>query len=394
MSIQEYIEKIKLIQQNILSFIEHEENAEENFQNLIISLDILKNQDSNDLIELILRLICKITKNHYRDTDFYPKIAKILQFLIKETKHTLSNQDIFDIFKKSKRTLLLLIEEKLILVDESIAKQIHNYQGSDYKYYFFPEIEAFIETESKKAIYEKLFENKDKNYIEIFKEKRRIGQNDYNACELIRNDSFDEFKTNYIDKFIKGPKIPKSIFETNDLLLHHMNTSYMEYAAFFGSIKIFEYLFEREDVFYKKNIWLFAVHGRNNDIIQILLKNRISAPHVDYDSYTDDIVIKNRFGTVLEEVIKCHHNELTIYLLNNRVNKSDEDWQIENDYKKNTYAYAFRYCNFHFLPTDINYKYFFYYACQYNYFQIVELFVNNKKVDINESIILTNVFLF
>ena len=48
----------------------------------------------------------------------------------------------------------------------------------------------------------------------------------------------------------------------------------IEYSAFFGSIQIFRYLYQnRVEVF--STIWLYAIHGKNPEIIHFLEENNI-----------------------------------------------------------------------------------------------------------------------
>lgn len=59
---QEYLEKLKTIQFDMLSFIENEDNIERNYHNLINNFNDFNIQGLNERIKLILRLTCKISK--------------------------------------------------------------------------------------------------------------------------------------------------------------------------------------------------------------------------------------------------------------------------------------------------------------------------------------------
>ena len=51
------------------------------------------------------------------------------------------------------------------------------------------------------------------------------------------------------------------------------------------------------------------------------------------------------------------------------------------------YGFDIEYINFSYFPKEIKNKIIFYYACQYDYLEIVEYFMNTTKIDINEKII-------
>ena len=76
-----------------------------------------------------------------------------------------------------------------------------------------------------------------------FDEKLKIGENDSYICHLIRNDSIEKFVifVNQTNLNLSS-QIKSSIFETNLFLIKNDETTLIEYAAFFGSIQIFQYL--------------------------------------------------------------------------------------------------------------------------------------------------------
>ena len=136
--ISRYIDRKKELHENLLSFIENSNNDFDNFSDFkqfLISLDFFKNIEDT---KHILTLISNVFNNHHRQPGFLQKSFQLLQFLFEEIKQSLSNQEIFDIFKNNKRALFLLIEEKLILVDETITLQIFKYPfvHSDYSRFF------------------------------------------------------------------------------------------------------------------------------------------------------------------------------------------------------------------------------------------------------------------
>ena len=95
-------------------------------------------------------------------------------------------------------------------------------------------------------------------------------------CTLIQNDSVIDF-ISYIEKnnISLLSTIPSSIYETN-LFLFNKNPTLIEYAAFYGSIQIFKYLYNKK-VEINNSIWLYSIHGKNADIIHFLEENQLNA---------------------------------------------------------------------------------------------------------------------
>ena len=128
MSIQKikvYIDKKCDLQTNLFIYLDHSQNAEENYQTLC---QVIENQNiSKNKIELtnLLQLISKISIHHQRFLNFFSKIEKVLTIFKEDMEEYYSNDELFKIFKNSKRILLYLIQEKLITVDENFIKKIY-----------------------------------------------------------------------------------------------------------------------------------------------------------------------------------------------------------------------------------------------------------------------------
>lgn len=212
----------------------------------------------------------------------------------------------------------------------------------------------------------------DPNIFDQFEEKRQNGQNDSYLCNLIRNDSIQEFVI-YLNKnnIPFTAEIVPSIFETN-YYLNKKKATLIEYSAFYGSIQIFKFLLLNK-VPLTPSIWLYFIHGRNNELIHLLEEKNVEKPD-------------NSWEAILKESIKCHHNEISNYILSNYIDESNEKNDIENKFDENIYAYGFHYYNYEFIPDDIQNKYIFYYACRYNFIEIVKILLKDKNLDINSSI--------
>ena len=311
MNIQKCIEEMKTIHESLLNLLESETNIEEEFQNLLLYIEDYKICEEKHKIRSILNLILKIANNHYRGSSFFTKIFKILTVLKISIKKYFTNLEIFKIFKSNKRILLFLIEEQIIKIDNYIVKLFFTEKYINFKYpqYFAPEISPIID--------KKLINLKDKNELleEItkelpsnFYESRKLGENDQLICRYIQQDLIKEFivyvnrNNTFLDEVIQP-----SIYETNELILR-MNANksqirLIEYAAFYGSIQIFNYL-RINKVILTPSIWIYAIHGKNAEIIHILEENKV---------WNEDPTYKN----ILFESIKCHHNDVVNYIQNN-----------------------------------------------------------------------------
>ena len=66
----------------------------------------------------------------------------------------------------------------------------------------------------------------------------------------------------------------------------------------------------------------------------------------------------------------------------------EEDLQndIEKKYNENLYAYAARFYNYCFSPSNMKYKNMFLYLCEFGYYTLVKLYLSEMNIDINGRI--------
>ncbi|KAK8846951.1 hypothetical protein M9Y10_019523 [Tritrichomonas musculus] len=394
MNAKEYIENMKTIQQRLLDFIENEDDKEENYENILEIITDQKIQENQHDLKTLLYLITKIANNHHQQPHFFTKIEKILTNFKDEMKKFYSNWEIFKIFKRNKRILLFLIEEKIITIDKSIFNRMleEKYRSEKYIEYFLPEVKSFIKSEMKnKSKTEELTEDIEDVYdlilkipdeeIDEFNEKRKNGQNDGYIYKLIQNDSIEEFIVyiNQKDYSIENYVIP-SIFETNPFLLKNKRPTLIEYATFYGSNQIFKFLHNNE-IELSDTLWIYAIHGDNAEVIHLLDENDIQPPELSYEK-------------CINESIKCHHNHIFNYIANNFLYDNytnDEIYELidfENDFDDNIVSNSFRYYNFLFFPNEIDEikTSVFGYACEYDYFSLAKILFNTGKININARI--------
>ena len=398
MNMQEYLEKMKKIQSCILEYIEDEENIEEHYQNIIKILDeqeILKNKSD---AKTILHLLAKISNHHHRSSTFFEKIAKLLQVFKEEIKSAFSNWEIFKIFKGNKRVLLFLVEEQILTIDFDIISELFKvkYLRMKYPEYFSIEIKPLLDTEiienynldkqkrredekeekeENNEKYDKeiddydLIEALNKDEPDDFIEKRKIGENDDEVCEIIRKDLIEEFITLFNkNSYSIDSQIKESIYETNSFLLKNKKTNLIQYAAFFGATQIFKYLYQNGATIVS-SLWLYAIHGDDSEIITMLLEHKTGKIQYSYDRY-------------ILECFKCHHNHIVSYF----------DKKLSNKKFDVNYFNCIKYYNFAYMPTTkVNNMKLFCNACQYDYTKIVDFFLETKKVDIAPKKVFTQV---
>ncbi|KAK8865098.1 hypothetical protein M9Y10_010630 [Tritrichomonas musculus] len=379
MSLEEFLSEMQQIQENLLDYIDDESTAEGKFQFLKNIFDKIKIHDNPSKIKQILSLIFKISNNHHYKEDFFNKIERILYLFIEDMKKYFSNEDILRIFKNNKRILLFLLEEKIMIGDESFGKFITRKKLFDAKYpeYFSPEIEPFINfywfSHDGMARINILVEKWTKD--QLFYEKRKKSQNDNFVCQLIQKDLIDDFivyvnKTNYSLQSTIEP----SIYETNSFLLDQKNISLIEYAVFYGSIQIIFYLIHN-NVELTPSLWKYAIHGKNADIIHLLESNKIKPPE-DPNNQNNNI-----YEQIFIDSIKCHHNDIANYIKNNYLYNNQK-------YSKEILQNIFKYYNYLFIQNDMINSDSLHFLIKYDHCDFVSFLLKQKDIDVNMKIMI------
>lgn len=114
--LQEYLNKMRNIQNSLLKFIDHEDNVEENYQNLIKLLNDQKVQENIHTLKSFLYLMSNILNNHNRTPNFFSKFEKLINQFESKIKQSFSNFELFQIFNKNNRILLFLIEKIIFCI--------------------------------------------------------------------------------------------------------------------------------------------------------------------------------------------------------------------------------------------------------------------------------------
>ena len=396
MEIQDLVNYKKEFYEALLSFIDSENENNEEKNNLSIFLEKQRLGENKEELRSLLRLIKKIGNNHYRGSHFIDKIEQIFILLEESIKQNFTNLEIYNIFKNNNLLLLSLYQINLLIFDDQVVtsifqslkqfilrkraeifiKKFNDHQKQTKSFlnlpYFYPELKSKLNMTLIQSV-ENFIKETDPEALNNFEERRKSGEQYSYISQLIRNDSLDDFilYMNQVNLTFSS-KLKFSIFETNSFLLNHEPTL-IEYAAFFGSIQIFKYLLIKNAEL-NPSLWLFAVHGRNAEIIHLLEENDVKP-------------LDKSYNECLKEAIKCHHNDIADYIIDNIIGYDVESENIEKKFDQNSLAFAFRYLNYYYFPTDFNKPYLLHYCCKYNYNELVKALLKVKGLDINAKVI-------
>lgn len=115
--IEAIIQKMKYCYSALLNFIDASDDTENEYEKLINIFENQKILENKGEIILLFQLISKISDNHHRTTQFFEKLEKIFNYLIKDSSSYIST--FFNDYKNyNKRLIFLLLETKLIKPDE------------------------------------------------------------------------------------------------------------------------------------------------------------------------------------------------------------------------------------------------------------------------------------
>lgn len=381
--IQRRVDLTKALLRHLLTYIDSEDNGtEEAFQSLIKYIQDQINKSNTKILRCLLHFLSNISKNHHRQSNIFPKIEQILLHFKRDIKNSMSDEDISEIFHDDIQIYVFLFERKFLLVNKDnfhLFYKGRNINRLRIRYYLYPLIKDSIGKKKRRRI-EKEISKLCSNFAEFYK-KCREGENDSYLCTLIRNDLVKEFiihvNQNNLNTSIETPS---SLFETNRFLNEMKKTTLIEYAAFYGSLKIIRYLNKSRCIDLTSSMWLYSIHSNNPLMIHFLEEEKVKPPN---DSYKE----------CLKEAIKCYHNEVATYIQTYYINeneekvtynKKDEICINEKVYNEKVCLFAFKYFNFEFIPDSfLNDKFLLLYLCDNDYNDLVKLLLQNKDLNVN-----------
>lgn len=372
MELKDYITRMKMLYSALLEYIDSDDDSPESFQEFAA---FLKGNDfggNADELRTILNLISKVSKHHRGGQNQTAKLKKVIAHFLPVIKQTLSNLDLFRIFRGSRLLLLFLFDEQAVRVDEEVAYLVSQKVGMHGLNFFYPEVKRFLTKNGKYGPI--IASNTTFKKDETFERKRREGENDSLICSLIREDSLEDFVRKFCEeKRSPSDEVPPSLFETHPMLIKKKATL-IEYSAFFGSRRVLGYLLERksdeggaiEDC--DESLWLFAVCSGSAEVIHLLEEHGIAPGDGVY-------------AECLSESVKCHHNGIARYIAS-KMEAEGEDG--EAGMSENFFSSY----NFEFFPQDFaDYESAFEQACQYDYVTIVKILLDTGKLDLREVLV-------
>lgn len=309
-----FLRKKGEIQNILLDFIEDTggDDIKQKQENLFKYINYIF--DDSLLLEDFLIMLSTLCNNHLRNSqnELIVKIQNILLNFKDKIIFYMDDIKLFKIFRENNRILLFLMSHSFIDIEKDfIYFNIFSFDRNIA--YFYPELRKINEEKLLKAVdsyhLKDFIEKSDSNYHN-FLQNRNQGENESYIARVVRNDSINDFITYSGQMNIDGQKftIERSLFETNLYLEKTYFPTIINYAAFYGSIQIIKYLLTK-GLNLSSNTWFYAVHGRNYEIIHLLEEKNIHQ--------------QNHFKC-FEMAVKCHHNEIGEYLLNDLPNDKNK----------------------------------------------------------------------
>ena len=242
------------IYEHFLAYIDNQDPvSEEDYTNLLQVIDKHCIKKNKEQFRQFIKLLINISNDHNRQVNFFKKIERILLNFKATIQENKTNVEIYREFESNKRLIYFLIKEGILKIDEQISQYI-KFKESQFSDFFAFEIN-------------KTLDDKNEFNFQEYETKRQIGENDSYICSLIRQDSVEEF-ISYVNKTVYSllNRIEPSIFETNSFLIDKKPTL-IEYAAFYGSIQILQYLY-LNNVGVSGSLWLYGIHSNNSDLLR------------------------------------------------------------------------------------------------------------------------------
>ena len=202
----------------------------------------------------------------------------------------------------SSNYLLLELINHHILTFPSICSIPHD-ESNSFLIYFSPEIQQNDQNKFNTEVKPLLTIDDEKH-----QELRSKGVNEFPIAELIRNDDLEGFIESLSRSSSINSKIPYSIYEKCSYI--NKEPSYFEYAAFYGSVKIFKYLVSNK-ISPSNNLAFFAVAGGNFEIIHICeqincdFTNAINAALLFHQKDIFNYLVNQEFDFLYNSVIFC-----------------------------------------------------------------------------------------
>lgn len=245
--------------------------------------------------DLLFQFLCCLNSIANSRPIQLPLYCKFLKSIIPNIKDKFTSDELVIIFT-NKRMLLLLLKEKLVNIQTIINFFV---DSADILQYFCEELQSADKNwfETQKGFYPILDKFLKKFKKEEHRENRNICQNEDLFARTIRKDDAEKLQEliAFTNRSFSLP-IGSSPYEMCDEYVK--NSKMIEYAAYFGSVKSFKYLWMNGAAGFSVNLPRYAISGGNYDIIHIT-----EQLHTQYDE------------DCLNEAIRFHRNDIVHYLI-------------------------------------------------------------------------------
>ena len=239
------------------------------------------------------------------------------------------NFDFNDILKFLKKHNFSQSCEYVFYVIEAIIVVMTSTFGSNHLVQILKELIKYakVNIPSDKISYDVFLQNQITNYTSQYHEKiDRFSVNNFNLFYQIEND-FHEIriiKDDKIEEFQKiinfNPSILKNKYQMHFKILQ--NVYLMDFAAYFGSVSIFKYLYLNEKASHSSNIISFAIASGNFEIIHICE------------------TISDNYSGALIASIQYHRYQLFDWILNNELDCISFEALLVSIWSHNLYAFS------------------------------------------------------
>lgn len=109
--------------------------------------------------------------------------------------------------------------------------------------------------------------------VDNFEENRKIGEAHNYVCQLMRKDLIHEFSTYFnMNNLTMNYRIPKSLFETNQLFLNYRQFNLIECLSFFDSFKIVKFLMHK-GFNVSGTVLMYSIHSNDAKLIRLIEEN-------------------------------------------------------------------------------------------------------------------------
>lgn len=272
--------------QNTLIKLQHEQCIDK-FSMILLNNDIYRTPQIMDKLAEEMVLLTQIRHNK---VDLIVRLCNNLfsEFYFNEN---LRSRLLLRIFRESSFYLLLKLYQNEVFDKGEIIELINSQKRADFAVYFAPEFGVLDLAGMRRPCWvRKVLKHLDEfkaNEWSLFKQYREIGWMPDSIAVAIKRDDVDAF----VDITANPDYYSKGYIEASPLEPFRVPrvTTYIAFAATFGAIKIFKYLFN-SDAEITESVMHCAIAGGNHEIVRICSRIMISGFEAAVEYRQNDIM--------------------------------------------------------------------------------------------------------